>query len=74
MVTKEVKLRVGRLEVKFLDLHADDLIQCGGSEDNIRIMIECFAEVCKRRNSKVNVDKIKEVTQGGRRDRDLESI
>ena len=35
-------------------LHADDLVLCGESEEDLRVMVERFAEVCRRRGMKVN--------------------
>ena len=37
-------------------LYADDLVLCGESEEDLRVMIKWFAEVC-RRGLKVNADK-----------------
>ena len=35
-------------------LYADDLVQCGESEEDLRVMVGQFAEVCRRRGLKVN--------------------
>ena len=61
---KEVKMGMGRRGVSFMEdgrewrlpglLFADDLILCGESEEELRVMVGWFAEVCKRRGLKVN--------------------
>ena len=61
VVMKEVKMGMGRREVRFRKdgrewrlpglLYADDLVLCGESED------QRFVEVCRRRGLKVNGDK-----------------
>ena len=38
-------------------LYADDLALCGQSEENLRVMVGRFAEVCRRRGLKVNAGK-----------------
>ena len=58
---------MGRRGVSFLEdtrewrwpglLHADDLVICGESEKDLRVMVARFAEVCRRRGHKVNVGK-----------------
>src|SRR5678815_5124408 len=40
-------------------LYADDLVLCGESEESLRGLVERFGRVCKRRGSKVNVNKSK---------------
>ena len=30
-------------------LYADDLVVCGEPEEDLKVMVECFAEVCRRR-------------------------
>ena len=38
-------------------LYADDLpLLCGEPEDDFKVMIKCFDDVCKRRIVKVNAD------------------
>ena len=37
--------------------YADDLVLCGESEENLRAMVECFVEVCRRKSLKVNAGK-----------------
>ena len=46
-------------------LYADDLVLCGESEENLRAMMERFAEVCKRRGLKVNASKSKMIVLNG---------
>ena len=36
-------------------LYADDLVVCGESEEDLKVMVGRFAEVCRRRGLKVNV-------------------
>ena len=45
-------------------LYADDLVLCGESEEDLRMMVGSFAEVC-RRGLKVNADKNKMMVLGG---------
>ena len=40
-------------------LYADDLVLCGESEEDLRMMVGRFAEVCKRRGLKVSAGKSK---------------
>ena len=66
-VMKEVKIRMGRRRVSFLEdgrewrlpglLYADDLFLCGELEEELRVMVERFAEVCRRIVLKVNAGK-----------------
>ena len=68
-VMKEVKMRIGRRGVSFLEdgrewrlpdlLCADDLVLCGELEENLRVMVGWCAEVCRRRGLKVNASKSK---------------
>ena len=56
IVIKEVKMGMGRREVRFLEhgrewklpglLYADDLVLCGDSEEDPRVMVRQFAEMC----------------------------
>ena len=58
-VMKEVKIGMGRRGVSFLEdgrewrlpgyLYADNLVLCGESEEELRVMGGWFAEVCRRR-------------------------
>ena len=60
----DVKMGMERRGMRFLEdgrgwrlpglLYADDLVLCGKSEENLKAMIGGFAEVCKRREVKVN--------------------
>ena len=40
-------------------LYADDLVLCGELEEDLRVMVRRFAEVCRRRGLKVNAGKSK---------------
>ena len=63
---KEVEMEMGRRGIKFLKdgkewrlpglLYADDLVLCGESEEDLRVKLERFAEMC-RRGLKVNAGK-----------------
>ena len=46
-------------------LHADDLVLCGESEEDLRVMMEWFAELCRKRELKVNVGKSKVMVLNG---------
>ena len=35
-------------------LYADDLVRCGSVEEDLRVIVGRFAEVCRRRRLKVN--------------------
>ena len=58
---------MGRMGVEFLEeergwrvpglLHADDLILCGDSEEDQKVMVGRFVSVCRRRGLKANADK-----------------
>ena len=60
---------MGRRRVRFLEegrewrlpglLYADDLVLCGESEEDLRVIVGRFVEVCRRRGLKVNVGKSK---------------
>ena len=68
-VMKDVKMGVGRRRVRFLEdgrewrlpglLYAYDLVLYGESEEDLRTMVERFAEVCRRRGLKVSAGKSK---------------
>ena len=68
-VMKEVKMGMGRRGVSFLEdgkewrlsglLYADDLVLGVESEENLRVMVGQFAELCRRRRLKVNAGKSK---------------
>ena len=40
-------------------LYAGDLVLCGESEEDLRVMVRRFTEVCRRRGLKVNAGKSK---------------
>ena len=40
-------------------LYADALVMCGELEENLRLMVGQFVEICKRRGLKVNAGKSK---------------
>ena len=40
-------------------MYADDLVLCGESEEDLRVMVGCFIEVCRRGGLKVNAGKSK---------------
>ena len=46
-------------------LYADDLVLCGESEEDLRVMVGRLAEVCKRRVLKVNAGKSKVMVLNG---------
>ena len=58
---KEVKMGIGRRGVIFLEderewrlsglLYANDLVLCGESKEDLRVMVGWFAEVCRRRRT-----------------------
>ena len=39
-------------------LYAGDLVLCGESEEDLRVMVRRFTEVCRRRGLKINVGKM----------------
>ena len=71
---KEVKMEMGRRRARFQDegrewrmsglLYADDLVFCGELEEEMRAMVRCFVEVCKRRGLKVKAGKSKVMVLG----------
>ena len=46
-------------------LYTDDLVLCGESEEDLRVMVGRFAEVCRRRGLKVNASKSKVMILNG---------
>ena len=46
-------------------LYADDLVLCGDSEEDLRAMVGCSVEVCRRRGLKVNASESKVMLLGG---------
>ena len=66
---------MGRRVVSFLEderewrllglLHADDFVLCGESEEDLRVIVGQFAEVCRRRGLNVNAGKSKVMVLNG---------
>ena len=46
-------------------LYTDDLVLYGESEEDLRVMVRRFVEVCRRRGLKVNAGKSKVVVLNG---------
>ena len=46
-------------------LYAYDLVLCGGSEEDMRVMVRRFAQVCMRRGLKVNAGMRKAMVLNG---------
>ena len=46
-------------------LYADDLVLCGESEENLRVMVELFVEMCRRGGLEVNAFKKKVMVLNG---------
>ena len=46
-------------------MYADDLVLCGESKQDLKVMVEGFVEVCRRKGLKVFVDKSKVMVLGG---------
>ena len=65
----ELKMGMRRRGVSFLEhgrkwrvlglLYVDELVLCSESEEDLRVMVEWFAEVCRRRGLRVNAGKSK---------------
>ena len=74
-VMKEMKMGIGRMGVIFFKkgrayrlpglLLENDLALCCESEEDTRTMMERFIEVCRKKNQKVNADKMKVTVLGG---------
>ena len=70
-VMKEVKMRMGKRGVSFMEdgrewrlsglFYADDFILSDKSEEELRVMVRQFAEVCRSKGLKINADKSKEM-------------
>ena len=60
-VMKEMKMWIGRMvRVKITCLfYADDLVLCGESKEDLRVIVVQFVELCRRRGLKVNAGKSK---------------
>ena len=58
-VIKEMKIGMGKVAVRFSEkgrgwrLNANGLDFCGEMEVDLNVMVDCFVEVCKRRDPKV---------------------
>ena len=48
-------------------LYTDDLVLCGESEEDLRVMVRQFAEMCRRRGLKINAGKSKVMVLNGKR-------
>ena len=46
-------------------LYVDDLVLCCESEEDLRVMVEQFAKVCRRRGLKINGGKSKVMVLNG---------
>ena len=46
-------------------LYADDLVLCGELEEDLRVIVEHFVEVCRRRGLQVNAGKSKMMVLNG---------
>ena len=72
---KEMKMEMRRRGVRFQEegrewrlpglLYADDLLLCGESEEDLRVMVARFVEMCRKRGLKVIVGKSKVMVLGG---------
>ena len=64
---KEVKVGMARMGVRLMEegrgwilsdiLHANDLALCGESEEDLKVMVRRFVEVCKKRGLQFNANK-----------------
>ena len=73
-VMKEVKIGRGSRGVRFMEdgrewrlpglLYAGDLVLCFKSEEDLRVMLGRFPEMCRRRGLKVNAGKSKVMVLG----------
>ena len=78
IVMKEVKVGMRRMRVRLLDerrewilpglLYGDDLVLCGKSEEDLKVIVGCLVVVCRRRGLRVNADKSKVMVLGGEED------
>ena len=53
-------------------LNTGDLVLCGESEEDLRVMVGVFAEVCRRRRLNINAGKIKIMVLNGEEELDCE--
>ena len=49
-------------------LYGDYLVLCGKSEEDLKVIVGCLVEVCRRRGLRVNADKSKVMVLGGEED------
>ena len=60
-VMKEVKMGVkedgNKISRGVERVETDDMVMCGESEENLKVIVECFVEVGKKRNLKVTANK-----------------
>ena len=47
-------------------LYVDDLVLCGKSEEDLKVMVKWFVEVCRRKVLKVSADESEEMVLGGK--------
>ena len=52
------------MEIAYL-LYAEVLVPCGESEEDLRVMVRRFAEVCRKRGLKINGGKSKVMVLNG---------
>ena len=65
-VMKEVKMGMGRRGLSLPGLlYADDLVLCGESENDLRVMVGRFAELFRRRGLKINAGKSRVMVLNG---------
>ena len=57
-------VRFPRVEISW-PLYIDDLVLCGDSEEDLRLMVRRFNELCRRRGLKVNASKSKVMVLNG---------
>ena len=77
-----MKVGMCRMEVTFLEeerdwrlpslLYADDLVLCGELEEDLKMMIGYFVEVCNRSDLKVNANKSKMMDLDGEEELECE--
>ena len=46
-------------------LYANDLVLCGESEEDLKVIVECILELCRKRGLKVDTGKGKVIFLGG---------
>ena len=60
IMMKELKMRMGRRGE-----NGDDLVLCGELEEDLRVMVEWFVEVCRRKGLKFDAGKSKVMAMNG---------